>query len=254
MLRWGEDMEIVTLGFKKFPVINHTPPDTRRLTNEELVTLLSGASPDFADWIHFAVLTGLRPKEQRELQKLAIKRTSCGSYAEILNHKTRRTARSARPRTVPLCQSALDIIERQTAQHPTSPYIFLNADGNPYTKFALRNRLRRLCKRLEVQEIQPYALRHTFASLHSDAGIESTSLARLMGHTTTRTLERYVHNSQESHQRAVDGVEDQIRETLQKADPKVAGGGKTYRQTYRRAKTALKTESENTVQNLQFAQ
>ena len=42
----------------------------------------------------------------------------------------------------------------------------------------------------------------SFASMESDAGTETTGLARLMGHSTTRTLERYVVNTFEAHQEA----------------------------------------------------
>jgi hypothetical protein len=46
----------------------------------------------------------------------------------------------------------------------------------------------------------PSALRHTFASMESDSGqIETMALARLMGHSTTHTLSRYVSNTLASH-------------------------------------------------------
>jgi integrase len=60
----------------------------------------------------------------------------------------------------------------------------------------------------------PYSLRHTFASMESDSGIETTSLARLMGHTTTRTLERYVSNTFEHRVKAFEAMQDRIRRVL----------------------------------------
>ena len=62
-----------------------------------------------------------------------------------------------------------------------------------------------------------YALRHTFASMESDAGVETTGLARLMGHSTTRTLERYVVNTAEHHLKGVTAVQDRIRSVVQHA-------------------------------------
>ena len=47
--------------------------------------------------------------------------------------------------------------------------------------------------------------------MESDAGVETTSLSRLMGHTTTRTLERYVSNTFAHHRQAVTALQDRIR-------------------------------------------
>jgi hypothetical protein len=44
----------------------------------------------------------------------------------------------------------------------------------------------------------------------ANAGTETTGLARLMGHTTTRTLERYVSNTFESHRKAVTDLQDRL--------------------------------------------
>jgi integrase len=57
-------------------------------------------------------------------------------------------------------------------------------------------------------------LRHTFASGQSDAGTETTSLSRLMGHTTNRTVERYVSNTFASHRQAVCTLQDHVRKVI----------------------------------------
>ena len=85
----------------------------------------------------------------------------------------------------------------------------VNARGTPYTRYSFKTKLARLCKRAKTSRIYtPYALRHTFASMESDAGTETTGLARLMGHSTTRTLERYVVNTHEHHMKAVTALQD----------------------------------------------
>jgi len=53
--------------------------------------------------------------------------------------------------------------------------------------------------------------------MESDAGVETTGLARLMGHSTTRTLERYVVNTAEHHLKGVTAVQDRIRSVIQQA-------------------------------------
>ena len=61
----------------------------------------------------------------------------------------------------------------------------------------------------------------SFASMESDAGTETTGLARLMGHSTTRTLERYVVNTFEAHQEAVEALQNRVRKVRQAAEKRL---------------------------------
>jgi integrase len=207
------------------PTASGTGPLRRLPRRREARGRRGAASGDLRDVLVFGVLTGLRPQELRELRQDQILFTAGGKpYVLIERHKTSRSAHSPRPRSVPLCPMAEEILERQVRAHPQSPRVFLNAAGGPYTRYSLRNRLRRLCRRAGLRDedgaerlVTPYAMRHTFASIESDAGIETTSLAGLMGHSTNRTLQRYVANSFEHHRKAVGAVESQLRKILREA-------------------------------------
>jgi integrase len=222
MLRWGEEVGLCDLPFRRFPRASHVRPGTRRITDADVQALLSAAAEDFRDMLVFGLLTGLRPQELRELRQDQIRFTAGGEpHLLIERHKTSRSAGSPRPRSVPLCPLAEEILERRVRANPQSALVFLNAAGGPYTRYSLRNRLRRLCRRVGLKDadgaektLTPYSLRHTFASLESDAGIESTALAGLMGHSTTRTLDRYVSNTYEHHRKAVGAVESRIKGLL----------------------------------------
>jgi integrase len=211
MLLWGEEMELIDLPFRKFPVIRNTPPKTKRVNEGDLVKLLPHLAEDFKDMILFDLMTGLRPKEIRELTKSKVLFNQEGKpYVYIEGHKSAELVGESTPRTVPLCSKAAEIVERQRKAHPNSDHIFLNNDGTPYSRSVFRNRLIRGCRRAKIEPITPYALRHTFASMESDAGVETTSLSKLMGHSETRTLKRYVTNSFESHHNAVEKVEARL--------------------------------------------
>jgi uncharacterized membrane protein len=67
-----------------------------------------------------------------------------------------------------------------------------------------------MCRRAGTKLYCPYSLRHTFASMQSDSGVETTCLMRLMGHTTTRTVERYVSNTWSHHREAVGAVGERV--------------------------------------------
>ena len=230
MLLWGEEMEICALSFRKFPEIGEVVPEVDPVTERELGALLNSVPHDFRDMLLFGLLTGLRPEELRHLKKTNIMHTAFGdAYALIPKHKTSRSAREPKPRSVPLSPVAEDILERRFKAHPRSELVFLNAKGEPYTRQAFRNRLIRWCRRAGIRDITPYALRHAFASMQSDSRIETTSLARLMGHTTNRTVERYVHNTFEHHRKAVVGLEKRLKGIMAKEGAERKPGGSPSR-------------------------
>ena len=151
----------------------------------------------------FGLLSGLRPQELRNLRRTHVRFHQEGTATVVIeHHKTSASAREPVPRSMPLCPAALEIVQRQLEAHPDSEYIFVNAAGTPYSKDVLRRRLRRHSKVVGVKTITPYSLRHTFASMQAESGINQISLSQLMGHTSPRTTARYVHNSDE-HYRAV---------------------------------------------------
>ena len=242
MMRWGVEQEICELSFKQFPKLCRVPPETKRISYEDMAKLLAEADDDFRDMLRFGLLTGLRPKELMELKHANCLTDGNGDpYISIHRHKTSKSARTPRPRTVPLCSDAHAIILNQTAAHPKSDLIFLNGIGTPYTRYALKTRLGRLSRKAKTSRaFTPYALRHTFASMESDAGVETTSLARLMGHTTTRTLERYVSNTFESHRKAVTALQDRIRSVVEQA-----AGDKTETKTTTETATEI-TQAKRT--------
>ena len=230
-LRWGEEVELIELAYRRFPRLSHTLPDTRQVEEDELRMLLMRAAPDFRDYILFGVLTGLRPIELRNLQQEHIHHDEQGIPYIFIDKdvKAAKRTRSPRPRSVPLCKEAEAIVERQIMSHAQSPFIFLHEDRTPYTRYTLRDRFRRLTKACGIsRKIIPYGLRHTFASLQAVGGTETTSLAQLMGHSTTRTLQRYVSNTNKQHKEAMDRTEKRIMAILnpgEKVATKVATKG-----------------------------
>lgn len=227
-LRWGEEMELIELSFHRFPEITETLPETKRLNNAELMAILQMPASDIRDLIVIALHTGSRPIEIRELKQNDVYYTTEGTgYIKIAKPKTRKMTKDPAPREIPLTGDAEEIINRQVKKHPQSPYIFLNAYGTPYTRYSLRNKIRRICTKIGIRSITPYAFRHTFASIESDSGTETNNLARLMGHTTTRTLRRYVSNSFDAQKKAVDKVGvfmqglEEMAKSSQKLPPKL---------------------------------
>lgn len=77
--------------------------------------------------------------------------------------------------------------------------VFLNCEGQPWSRNALRLQMRRLRRQTGLQRdhrgehVVCYTLRHTMATAASASGVKDRILAELMGHTSTRTTARYQH-------------------------------------------------------------
>lgn len=77
--------------------------------------------------------------------------------------------------------------------------VFLNDQGKPWSKDALRNAVCRLRDRAALgrdyrgERVVAYTLRHTSATRAAAAGIGDAMLGAIMGHSTPRMTRRYVH-------------------------------------------------------------
>jgi integrase len=215
LLKWGEEYELCRNPVKRWPKVPQRQPTTRRFTDAEFAKLLSVVSDSFRSLLVFGTLTGLRPQELRQLKPENIVKTGSGCLTiYIEHHKTSESSKVPRPRTMPLSKQAEAIVRQEMAQHPNSAYIFLNGDGTPYTRTALRIRLMRWCKRAGIVPKPPYALRHIFGSTLAGNNINQSVIAQLMGHTNIHTTARYTVNADESHQKAIESMEASIAALL----------------------------------------
>lgn len=204
MLRWGEEVELCDFPVRRFPKISRNPPTTKRIPEDVLRRFLNLLDEDFLDFVMFGLLTGLRPREIRELRPEHVRYLANGTVMVFIeHHKTSGSAREPLPRSVPLSADGAGIVQRQMLKHPKSELVFLNEAGTPYSKDVLKKKFERYSRRAKVDRLSPYALRHTFASSLAEAGLNQITLAQLMGHTTVRTTARYCSNSTEFHQSAV---------------------------------------------------
>jgi integrase len=210
MLRWGEEMELCNNPIKRFPPMSVFPSETKRFNDEEIKVLLAKATDALRDMLLFGLLTGLRPQELRALEKDHIHHTENGYCIVLEQHKTAGSTKTPQPRSVPLSTSAEQILIRRLHAQPKSKMIFLNGDGGPYTAVSFRNRFERLCKRAGVPIRPPYALRHTFATGMAENRTNPTILGHLMGHTTTRTTQRYIANNSEYHRQMVEELAERF--------------------------------------------
>ena len=150
--------------------------------------------PESAMWMCMLLL-GLRPGEavalkwqdvdtnNKVLYVAGARKWTPNGYV-IGATKTRRSVRSlAMP---PKLIEAFTRMEK----HGDDDLCFPGRWGGVKDSSAMRHQLSRICNAACVTPITPYELRHTAASLLSDAGVPIEVLADLLGHTTTTMLEQ----------------------------------------------------------------
>jgi integrase/recombinase XerC/integrase/recombinase XerD len=75
---------------------------------------------------------------------------------------------------------------------PISPF-FVSELGLPIGQECVKSFFRRMRKDLQIENLHPHLLRHTFATLFLINGGDPLSLQLILGHTTLTMTQKYVH-------------------------------------------------------------
>ena len=113
----------------------------------------------------------------------------------LRRHKTSRTQRTPRPRVIQLVPSMVKLLKKiQEQQRLGTTHVFLTAQGTQWNRSNLGLRMRRLRERAGLpDDVKLYGIRHHFGTQSIINGVDIKTLAELMGHTTSRMTEHYVH-------------------------------------------------------------
>lgn len=91
--------------------------------------------------------------------------------------------------------------------------VFTSAAGTPIDPSNFRRLVKEVANRAGIGHLAPYDLRHTAASLLSDAGVPNHELADLLGHTTTRMVEvHYRHRPTDTIDVAIGPMDELLGE------------------------------------------
>lgn len=165
----------------------------RAMTDEEFDRAMAQAAKPFQELLTFLRYTGARPCEARALVWEQIN-PDLGT-ATFRIHKTHRTRKDRAPRVIVLNQCAIDLLVAMLEGGATGEgTVFLNCHGKPWTRNAVSFQWLRLRRRAGLPaDCKPYGLRHRFGTVAAEAGIDIKAISELMGHTTTRMTEHYIH-------------------------------------------------------------
>lgn len=97
-------------------------------------------------------------------------------------------------RTLPLSADAMGVLQEQKKKSGNSPYVFPSPAGGPISPDSVLHMLHRVLKRAGLSKVRFHDLRHTFATLTLQNGVDIKTVSGMLGHYSAGfTLDTYTH-------------------------------------------------------------
>lgn len=160
------------------------------MTEEEFQSLLKLTRRRYFRWaLWFMRNTGCRPGELADLEWAHVDWNRC---CGVFHGKT--TSRTGRSRVLVFPPGVMEMLHLLRGLELHDKWVFVNAWHRKYRVSALQLMLRRLRRRAGIPEdCKLYGLRHRYGTEGVVRGIDIKTLSELMGHSSVKTTEYYVH-------------------------------------------------------------
>ena len=97
-------------------------------------------------------------------------------------------------RTLPLSADAIDVLMQQRRKTGNSEWVFPSPTGGPISPDSVLHMLHRVLKRAGLPKVRFHDLRHTFATLALQNGVDIKTVSGMLGHFSAGfTLDTYAH-------------------------------------------------------------
>ena len=97
-------------------------------------------------------------------------------------------------RTLPLAADTIDVLKAQRKKTGDSPWVFPSPTGGPISPDSVLHMLHRVLKRAGLPKVRFHDLRHTFATLALQNGVDVKTVSGMLGHFSAGfTLDIYAH-------------------------------------------------------------
>lgn len=176
------------------PYIEDKPARTRRevvYTPKQFEDVLASVTDDiFRNFLEFMWETGCRPAEVRAIEAQHVDLANEMVVMEVSLNKSKKGQR-----VIFLTERAREVLEAQLVKSgDKSGPIFRNRRGNPWTKDSIKCRLQRIKKKLGMDRLCAYGIRHSYATESLKNSVDPLSLSILMGHSdVTMIAKTYQH-------------------------------------------------------------
>jgi len=118
--------------------------------------------------------------------------------------------------TIPIPKQAVDLLILEHEKHPDSPYMFPSPKtGTMYDPDSFRHTHEKILAAAGIEHIRFHDLRHTFATLSLQNGVDVKTLSNTLGHYSAGfTLDTYTHATQRMKREAADTIGNVIDQAM----------------------------------------
>jgi integrase len=152
-------------------------------TKEEAQRLITAASEEFRPVVRCALETGLRYGE--------ITRLKVRDFADNRGAIQVLVSKSGKARDVILSDDAIEFFRAHCKGRDRDEFMFRHENGEPWKKAHQQKPMKAAIEKAGIEPICFHEIRHTYASHAAMAGMPLTVLARQLGHTSTRMVEKH---------------------------------------------------------------
>ena len=110
-------------------------------------------------------------------------------------------------RTLPLAEDTIGVLEAQRKKTGSSQWVFPSTTGGPISPDSVLHMLHRVLKRAGLPRVRFHDLRHTFATLALQNGVDVKTVSGMLGHFSAGfTLDTYATASQRQAAKTMGGI------------------------------------------------
>lgn len=173
------------------------------LSKNEVARIIESAKDNKRNFaiILFILFTGVRVSE---LVNLRIE------DVDLKSATTKVKGKGDKERIIPLTKELVNVLEDylRTIKN-NSDYIFPSRKGDKLSPLSVQLITRKICTKSGINKrITPHKLRHTFATLALEAGVNPITISELLGHSSLNTTMKYTHVTNRLTEEAVKKIAD----------------------------------------------
>lgn len=199
-------------------------PENRQAPDDEVIRAIhENAASSLAGLLAFLLIcTGFRRGEALALTWADVNfdeaTITCNKSLSLRNGRKVITApkTEAGYRTVPLLPALAEVLKRPKGAKKTDP-IFEAVNGGYLSEITYRRYWEEYCKEVLGQNLTAHVLRHGYATMLYEAGVDEYTAQSLLGHadiTTTRAV--YTHLRKEQKIKSIDKFNQHMQEVFEK--------------------------------------
>ena len=118
-------------------------------------------------------------------------------------------------RILPLAEDTVSVLKEQRRKVGNSPWVFPSPNGGPISPDSVLHMLHRVLKRAGLPKVRFHDLRHTFATLALQNGVDVKTVSGMLGHFSAGfTLDTYAHITSAAQRQAAQTMGSVLSETL----------------------------------------